>query len=595
MSTKFKTLNEYFYPENRKKTFLIPNYQRGYKWSVKSGEEPTQVEDLIARLITSYKENPNMDYFLQGVTVAEDGNTVILIDGQQRTTTLYLLLWCLGRENITDYRDICLEYSVRPDSGQFLKNLKKADSDYTKTDPENKIQDIYYFKQAINQINKALPGVKEDREEFLKYVLYKIKLLYIVIDKSKAVNTFTMMNGHKATMHDEELIKASILHQISLPEEIQQDFPVVSIEDNYFLLKEIVSLDWETNALRSKYAREWDKWLYWWNRDDVKNFFSISSKPMGLLLEYYFKQCNCKGDFTFRNFSQLLPAGSKKSAKDVFKGLRDLQKGFEDLFNAPIIYNELKLALIGSSDKYTVIMYFMEHKHDLAELERYAKFRLAGVTHNEYLAEDGTEGNLNLKEKVKSMRNHLAAAKVYNVYNDDAFKQLLRFNVVEYNRLNAGKGVKFDFSIWDGQKSLEHIFPKSHFYHVDRTVEPSGEVTVRYIRGDGEEIAEIKNLKDLYNSQEVFSRNTSRYSEHCIGNLVLLYGRDNSGFGAKDFLQKKHRFFDTKTEFESRNLLHTISYFANETWSFEDIMNKADELISRIEKDYNIQSENNHE
>lgn len=93
------------------------------------------------------------------------------------------------------------------------------------------------------------------------------------------------------------------------------------------------------NALRSKYAREWDKWLYWWNRKDVKDFFNVN-KPMGLLLEYYFKkESGSKNEFSYKSFNQLISDGNKTSAKEVFKGLRDLQKEFEDVFNAPTSYN----------------------------------------------------------------------------------------------------------------------------------------------------------------------------------------------------------------------------------------------------------------
>ena len=62
------------------------------------------------------------------------------------------------------------------------------------------------------------------------------------------------------------------------------------------------------------------------------------------------------------------------------------------------------------------------------------------------------------------MIEDLSKAKVYNVYDDILYKQLLRLNVEEYNKLNGGNGLKFDFSIWDN-KSLEHIYPKSKFYH----------------------------------------------------------------------------------------------------------------------------------
>ena len=83
------------------------------------------------------------------------------------------------------------------------------------------------------------------------------------------------------------------------------------------------------------------------------------------------------------------------------------------------------------------------------------------------------------------MLTNLSKAHVYGAYDDLLYKQLLRFNVEEYNKLNSGKGVKFDFSIWNN-KSLEHISPKSKFYHIDLTENGQS----RYIRGDGTEISQ---------------------------------------------------------------------------------------------------------
>ena len=57
--------------------------------------------------------------------------------------------------------------------------------------------------------------------------------------------------------------------------------------------------------------------------------------------------------------------------------------------------------------------------------------------------------------------------------------------------------------------------------------------------------------------------------------MVLLYGRDNSVFGAKDFDEKKEVFFnpmDTQY-FRSRNLLHSVFIFAvNKVWDAQNIL-----------------------
>ncbi|MBQ8674260.1 MAG: DUF262 domain-containing protein [Bacteroides sp.] len=595
MSTCFKTLREYLYPDNGHKTFVIPNYQRGYKWSVRIADEKTSVEVLIDSLIAAYTANSEHQFFLQGVTVVEDGDKILLIDGQQRTTTLYLLLWCLDSKNVTGNMEIDLDYAVREQSKSFLNSLKNESFDYQNEDPENLNQDIFYFKQAIEQI-KQLIRDNMDKGKFTNFLLNKISLLYIVVDREKAVRTFTMMNGQKAKMHDEELVKAEILHIVSQTAEIA-NLPIVrTLDDSFIILKEIASMEWETNALRSKYAREWDKWLYWWNREDVKDFFN-THKPMGLLLEYYYKKKNHTSPFSFRNFKHLLPDNDIKQAKNVFKELRDLQKDFEDVYNDVHSFNYLKCALIGSSgdaeDKYNVIMYFIENKRAKEKLEYYAKWRLLGATHievaepftNDPTAIDGKIDNAHKREeRARKMIEDLSKSHVYNVYDDLLTKQLLRLNVEEYNKLNGGKGVKFDFSIW-ANKSLEHIYPKSRFYHVE--IRDDGRCV--YVRGDGTELSEAETANPtLLNSDKVFTDKT-RFSEHCIGNIVLLYGRNNSEFGNLSFEEKKKKFFNNERSFESRNLLHTISSFANGKWEPANIEESSMIILKILANDYNIE------
>ncbi len=593
MATQFKTLKEYLYPDDGHKIFVIPNYQRGYKWSVKIGDEETSVEYLVKSLKAAYSSKNEQQFFLQGVTVVEDGENIILIDGQQRTTTLYLLLWCLGIKNVIGNRDIELDYSIRQQSKDFLNKLKQEDFDYHIEDPNNLNQDIFYFKQAIEQINEQINDV--DKDHFTSFILNKVSLLYIVVNRDKAVRTFTMMNGQKARMHDEELVKAEMLHIVSQFSESVSIPALSTLEDTFFILKEISAKEWETNALRSKYAREWDKWLYWWNREDVKDFFN-THKPMGLLLEYYYLLMKKENAFSFRNFKELLPDRDSKKAKDVFKALRDLQKDFEDVFNDSIAYNYLKCALIASSgdaeDKYNIIMYFIKNKRKKEKLEYYAKWRLLGSTHieitepftNDPTKDDGKIDNAKKRdERARNMIKDLSKAQVYKLHDDLLYKQLLRLNVEEYNKLRGGDGVKFDFSIW-GNKSLEHILPKSFFYHIETTEDGQ----TRYVRGDGEVISEEK-TKDLMNTADVFQTDPKRYSEHCIGNLVLLYGKNNSEFGKLPFEKKKEKFFNNERSFESRNLLHTISSFASSSWTPKEIETSANKMIRLLANNYNVE------
>ena len=62
--------------------FYVPSYQRGYRWG----------EDEVTRLLEDIYRNGLNNYCLQPVVVRRDGDRYELIDGQQRLTTLYILL-----------------------------------------------------------------------------------------------------------------------------------------------------------------------------------------------------------------------------------------------------------------------------------------------------------------------------------------------------------------------------------------------------------------------------------------------------------------------------------------------------------------------
>lgn len=175
---------------------------------------------------------------------------------------------------------------------------------------------------------------------------------------------------------------------------------------------------------------------------------------------------------------------------------------------------------------------------------------------------------------------------------------MLRLNVEEYNRLQGGKGQIFDFSIWKN-KSLEHIYPKSRVYHValDKDKNPIyADGQLRYEKGDGSVITESdldilkKENPNPMLDRQLFNGNGS---EHCIGNLVLLYGRDNSKFGAKSFKEKKALYFNPNAEseglnFKSRSLLHSMYAFAKSTWGVSEIQQQKEAFIEDFKKTYNL-------
>ena len=79
---------------DKKSDFLIPDYQRPYKWSA---QNTNQLLDDIEEAMNSNKE-----VYRVGTLILhkDEGNTYNIVDGQQRTITFSLLLDCLGQSPI---------------------------------------------------------------------------------------------------------------------------------------------------------------------------------------------------------------------------------------------------------------------------------------------------------------------------------------------------------------------------------------------------------------------------------------------------------------------------------------------------------------
>lgn len=564
------TLREYL---EKGKTFVIPNYQRGYVWGKKTkGKDLDAVSYMLEKsLIPGF--NNNTPIFIQGITVTENDKEIILIDGQQRTTFFYLLLKYLGYNGKVE-----MTYTIRTESNDFLSTLDIDKTDFSENTNED-FQDRYFFKKTLRTIAEKLGQIK--KEEFCNYILDNVRFLYIDILEDKATKVFSMMNGSKAEMKSEELIKAELLRLASLND---SDFD--KKEE-----KEKNAIEWDNNMLRSRYAREWDKWLQWWNREDVKKLFKCSN-VMGYLISSYLQTKDKEKELSFDNFkNKFLLEQNPVDAKKTFDGLRRLQKRFEDAFNNPRIYNWVGAILRVCPNKNEFIQWYFvgESKPSNDALKNYYKWSFLGLTHIEIethrlaLGEkQESKDKDKFDEKYDGLYKILESNDLYNENPEEAFRLLLRLNIDEDNRQEEGVGRKFDFSIWDRKdsrgRSLEHIYPKSKVLH--KEFENGGRIIKN---GKGDVFAKLPSKTDGY-----IARASCRYfengvrkeaSEHSIGNLVLLYKDDNSAFNDNSFDEKKSMFFlvpddkDKKKKmiFKSRHLLHTIYKFAQSEWKGEQI------------------------
>ena len=560
--TKIKNtipLKEYIGKLKGNGRFVIPDYQRGYIWGQYNPNHFSQDGlDSVSFLVNSILKGfeTKRDVFLQGITVhtIPSTNDIVLVDGQQRTTFFYLLLKYLGYEGY-----ISIKYDIREESNIFLKQLDIKSCTYNEDDL---FQDIFFFKKTINTFKTLLDDKKEEHKDILDYILEHVKFLFIEIPAEKAKIIFSMMNGNKAIMLQEELIKSELLRCSSI---------------NTEYIKEAENL-----AIRSRLAHEWDKWLYWCNNEAVKFYFK-RNEQLGWLLPLI----EDTEDVSFEHFkNQCLKSGNVQEAKNIFKKIRLLQKSIEDAYSNPVTYNLMGaiLCIRNKPERFVFLKWYfklvrdLNHDQALNELYRYFNWAFINLTHKEIIEYNKEKYN----EKRMAFLDALNKDDLYKSEYETGARWLLRCNILEDCSQNNHLGRKFDFSIWE-ERSLEHIYPKSKVGHINNNTpldyddNPLSAEDQQNITLWREEIVYHKGLPD-----EVYA------TEHSIGNLVLLYKNDNSKFNAADFEQKKSLYFTIKSDsgFRSRHLLHTVSVFANSSWEGKDIAKHKKQEIEHFLNEY---------
>lgn len=199
--------------------FLIPDYQRGYRW------EKINIEQLLEDLYQfAVDRETGNTYFLQPVVVKHiEDNQFELIDGQQRMTSLFLLGKILSRNEEDPLKlTYTLKYKTRDDLARYLKSITSLGSNITEEDYKfdpNK----FYMYQAYKTINewfdsKGSPGLiktkirallQPSNEDDANQKLAKV--IWYETDSDNPEDEFRKLNDYAIELTNAELIKALIL------------------------------------------------------------------------------------------------------------------------------------------------------------------------------------------------------------------------------------------------------------------------------------------------------------------------------------------------------------------------------------------------
>ncbi len=194
--------------------FYIKDYQRGYRW------ESKQVQDLLNDINNFDDENHKLKYCLQPLIVKpieeiessrslskilninynneiinENSQNWELIDGQQRLTTIWLILNC------------CNSTYSNPDYSIYYETERNVDKYYL--GEAKKTIENWFSSFGIDENNKKA-DIKQKIEKCVQFIWYEVP------NETDSEDIFRKINNGKIALTNAELFKAQLLNTNSI-------------------------------------------------------------------------------------------------------------------------------------------------------------------------------------------------------------------------------------------------------------------------------------------------------------------------------------------------------------------------------------------
>jgi uncharacterized protein with ParB-like and HNH nuclease domain len=299
--------------------FFVPSYQRGFRWTKR---QVTELLDDIWEFRKKSEHGTKEEFYcLQPLVVAPKDNEWVLIDGQQRLTTIYLILLHLDPIlSILGKNKYLIRYETRVDSESFLKNIDKSKKDQN--------IDYYHICEAYIAIEEWFS--KKDgnaKINFLNTLLNddetgkNVKVIWYEVGNDKDhIDIFTRINIGKIPLTNSELIKALFIGNLKSNR----------LSEDKVRLKQI------------QIAGEWDRIETTLQNNSFWYFIYEGNQNYETRIEYIFDLMKEKPDeeedyFTFHKFNK--DFDTDKNIKRIWSDVKKYFQTFEEWYNDGELYH----------------------------------------------------------------------------------------------------------------------------------------------------------------------------------------------------------------------------------------------------------------
>ncbi|EJF08935.1 DUF262 domain-containing protein [Pontibacter sp. BAB1700] len=499
----------------------IPAYQRAYSWGEK---QRTQfLEDLL--------EQKGKRYYLGQLLFEKDGNTLFIIDGQQRLTTTVIFLSAIAKalsalgENTEEIRDTYLTdvfRTIDDDHVIFKKTTQKhlvSAIDDTETISQKRIIEAFNFFEA-RLCKFDIISLKEIQQTLESAVIST----FYISNKIEATQVFEYQNNRGKELSRFEVIKAYLMHQLYIQstDNHQANNDIAEIQSNIsktYRYIEAVEGYFTENELLSSFCNLF--YSIGGNIEAVKERLNKEEKKTEWIKLF------------FENFVELT-----HSAKSVVSN-----KSQSKISNLFFVGNEAnwKIVLLTlfykgevSGDKYKRILKLMEVLCFKLKLGDYRTDYLPKYAKRYFDPKDNYSID-NLYQEIRT-----ATETGFKWYWNDGGKFKNIINNYFDNRTWHYSHNTIKFILWQYENNL-------------RKKNRSGALLDKELYNS----YTIEHISPQNPSNEEYTEDFKKNFLHLVGNLALLTQPQNSKFGNKPFHKKSELFQDTAlssyTEIREKN------------------------------------------
>lgn len=564
--------------------YLIPIYQREYAW------KKPEIEQLIQDFWDYAKDKKDSNYYI-GTLVThlrtekdkEHIGKYEVLDGQQRLTTLYILVAALKsleqdikKLYVDEKLKLNLHFKARDEYTNTLKNiLGILDEKEEIKEVEPRI--IKGFEIAKNYLETEQPDKsKIDKEKFTDYLLEKVTLVRTIVPPDTDLNHyFEIMNNRGEQLEKHEILKAQLLS---------------AIKD-----KELVS----------RYAKVWDacsqmgEYIKKEKLEEVEEYNSgdniisiIENKDNEIKANIKGRKDISSSEADIIDFPNFLLQVLKVTESDYKRKKDDdkteislndslLQKQFDKFivdkcFAILFIDNLLKyrfwfdkyiIRKDKNEDKWVIKKYSKENENN--EKITFQDDSIKMIQSMFHVSNSGNANKRWLQEVLKLLKDDLQEKDFLDglenisrdLLNDDTKEKIKKYS--EDDKEFFKDNLKFD------------TFPNYLFNLLDYVIWKKDKPSDFSFKGGTRE--------HFYPQNDNYSKGVTEDFLHQFGNLALT--RENSSLSNRSPQEKKNKIEDEKNnKIKEQSLKFQLMLSKAENWNDEAIQNHQNEMITLLQK-----------